>query len=554
MLQPMSWREAIVIATEGVHVELAGTLIGLVVSSATNLALPSIVGKAVDTSASIRSKDIFGAVIFFFVGATGSLLRVYSLSMAQAKIANRIRSDVFRKIMLREVSSFESMDDKTAMSISLLNDANEMAGAICKTGTSLYRGLNSSLGGSFMLFSISPQLTLVSLGLIPFFGSCSMVFGKNSKTKSKRLQERFRQAISRGCDRLNHLSTVRLFCSETLEINSFDLAQNKLESEAKGVALLEGLFMAGLNISLNVSLLSVIIYGGRLVAKHELTGGQLTSFGLYSGMVGLGFSQLSATYADFSKALGSSYRLRQFMGETPVFQPEDDIQKKMDTADLLVKNVGFSYNSENRVLENVSFLLHPGKVYALTGRSGAGKSTLFLLLSRLRKPQTGWIELNGIDIEDIPMKEYLRSITLIGQQPILFSDLSVFENIRYGSEDVTETQVQQACIRASIKDFIDSLPNGIHTILDSNHASFSAGESQRIALARAFVRQTPLVLLDEVTSALDGNTATWVQQSLKQLANDGCTVLVIAHRESTLEMCDQILVLEEGHVTGFKTV
>jgi len=206
------------------------------------------------------------------------------------------------------------------------------------------------------------------------------------------------------------------------------------------------------------------------------------------------------------------------------------------------------------VLENVSFLLHPGKVYALTGRSGAGKSTLFLLLSRLRKPQTGWIELNGIDIEDIPMKEYLRSITLIGQQPILFSDLSVFENIRYGSEDVTETQVQQACIRASIKDFIDSLPNGIHTILDSNHASFSAGESQRIALARAFVRQTPLVLLDEVTSALDGNTATWVQQSLKQLANDGCTVLVIAHRESTLEMCDQILVLEEGHVTGFKTV
>ncbi|GBG31336.1 ABC transporter B family member 25 [Hondaea fermentalgiana] len=578
---PARWsmREVAKLARENAAGDMACALVALVVSSGTNLALPKIMGWMVDlvvargpgasgsvggsqllenTTASGRpsvAQAAWAALGVFAAGAVGSIARVFFLSSAETKIARRLRVDLYRATL--QYGPVEQ--DANAVISCLAQDAEDLSKSICKNIASLYRGCNSAFGGAAMLCYISPQLTMVSLSLLPMIGSGAFAFSRFSRRIAKSVKEDTRNAVARAGERVQQLATVRMFNGEKREVERFASALDGLCGRAGRAALAEGLFMGGLGFSLNASLLAVVCYGGRLVAAGSMTGGQLASFAMYSGLMGLGFGQLGSAYSDFSRSLGASQRLKALLadmpasGSTPTPRPEGDAiaQQILDPV-LRFENVHFAYaaNPDKEILRGLDLTLEPGKVVCIAGRSGVGKSTLSKLIMRVEQDWQGQITLDGRDIREIPLTAYRTLLSAVDQRPALFTDLTIAENIAFSRPGASEDEVREAARMAEAFEFIEALPDGFASIVGGGPKSvqLSVGQAQRIALARAFLRRARVYIFDEHSSSLDHRAEQDVQRSVRGLAARGCAVVVIAHRASMLEAADHIVVLENGAV------
>jgi len=486
----------------------------------------------------------------FAVGAVGSLARVYFLNQSATKIARRLREGLLRREGRRV--------DRAAAVAGLSRDSEDLAKSICKNAASLYRGCNSAFGGTAMLFAISPQLTLVSLSTLPLIGSGTMAYSKFSRRLAKQFNAETDAAIAQAGDRVENIRTVRLFSKEEHEIERFEAALDSLQASGRRAGLAEGGFMGGLSFSLNTSLLAVVVYGGSLVRAGAITAGQLTSFAMYSGLVGLGFSQLSSSYADFQRSLGASQRVKSLLtaaAESADGAPDRDavlqVPQLSDGVTVRMDGVSFAYGSDALVLRALSLELAPGRLVALTGRSGQGKSTAVSILCGELRPSAGQVLVNGERLDKISRVAYRNVLSVVDHPPALFSGLSIAENIRYADLQASDAAIRIAAERAGANEFVEALPEGYHTVLGSDdQRQLSTGQVQRVALARCFLRwdSASVFILDECTSSLDGHSEHVVLDALRRLAAAGKTVLVIAHRESTLRAADEILVLEEGQI------
>jgi len=298
-----------------------------------------------------------------------------------------------------------------------------------------------------------------------------------------------------------------------------------------------------------MSVIVVLWYGGHEVARGEMTSGMLVAFLLYINMVAGPIGMLASQWTQVQQAFGAADRIFALLDTVPEIQDQPGATALPPVrGEIRFEAVGFRYGgaAEPTVLDGVTTTFQPGETTALVGPSGAGKTTLVNLVGRFYDPVSGRIVVDGHDLRDVTIRSLREQIAVVPQEPILFAD-TIRENIRYGRLDATDAEIDEAARSANATEFIARLPNGLATIVGERGVRLSVGQRQRVAIARALLRKAPILLLDEATSSLDNESEYLVQQALDRLMH-GRTTIVIAHRLSTVERADRILVLDHGRI------
>ncbi|KAJ0406526.1 hypothetical protein ATCC90586_003505 [Pythium insidiosum] len=532
-------------------------VVGMSMASAMNLLFPRIMGKAIDVAAGkpppggLSKKGFLFVVLTTFVtGSVGSFLRVYSLGMVAERVAARLRKRLYRVLLAQEFNFYHHRKVGELVS-RLSHDCQVTANAVVDIMANGFRSLNSAIGASCMLLTISPKLTLVSLSILPLVGSGAMIFSKFSSRLSKVHQNSIANMTGIVEERLNNIFTVKLFAAEQYEAQQFDNVNTTILKNASRAKRARGLFMGGLSLSINCSLFSVLYFGGSLVGSNELTIGSLTSFALYSGFMGLGFSQLSSCFSEIRRARDSSAVLFKLLETTPMPEEQHGPRGEMlDTVEghIRFEDVSFSYPSREDivVLDKLTLDIHPGEVVAIVGKSGAGKSTVASLITKILTPTSGKVTLDGVDIELLDTAWLRKQIGVVNQDPSLFAS-TIADNIMYGSVVRDEDRMLEAAKEAHAHDFVMELPEKYDTFVGEKGYELSGGQKQRIAIARALYKRTKILLFDEATSSLDGRSEDVIRRAL-DAASHNRTVFVIAHRLLTIKHANRIIVLDEGKI------
>jgi ATP-binding cassette subfamily B (MDR/TAP) protein 10 len=315
-------------------------------------------------------------------------------------------------------------------------------------------------------------------------------------------------------------------------------------------ALARGVFFGMTGLSGNFIILSVLYYGGSLVAENSITVGALSAFLLYAAYVGVAIGGLSSFYSEMMKGLGASTRLWELIDSTPQIPLHGGmVPVNGMKGHIQLQNASFAYptRADTLIFDKVNLDIPAGSVMAIVGQSGSGKSTLGSLLLRFYDPTAGKILIDGLDISNIDPYWLRQQIGTVSQEPILFS-CSIKENILYGAtntESITDEQIHEVAREANAYDFIMKFPQQFDTLVGERGIMLSGGQRQRIAIARALMKNPNILLFDEATSALDADSEHLVQEALERVATNR-TVITIAHRLSTIRHADKIAVLHEG--------
>jgi subfamily B ATP-binding cassette protein MsbA len=291
----------------------------------------------------------------------------------------------------------------------------------------------------------------------------------------------------------------------------------------------------------------ILWFGGNSVIDGDITAGALVAFLTYAVNISNPIKRLSRVIANIQKALAAADRVFDVLDLPELIQNKPNAQLLPNVkGNVSFNNVSFAYNTDEPILDNVSFSATPGQVVALVGPSGAGKSTVASLLPRFYDVTGGSIVIDGLDIREVTMESLREQVGIVPQETMLFNG-SVYDNILYGRLDATEEEVMAASRAANAHNFITELPNGYDTQLGDRGVNISGGQRQRIAIARAILKNPQILILDEATSALDTESERVVQEALDRLMV-GRTSFVIAHRLSTIKNADKILVMEKGKI------
>ncbi|KAL4176962.1 hypothetical protein KRP22_001898 [Phytophthora ramorum] len=523
---------------------------GMTVASAMNLVFPRIMGKAIDVASGkpapgglSRKGFVVVVLVTFVTGSMGSFLRTYSLGMVAERIAAKLRRRLYRVLLSQEMGFYNNR--KVGELVTRLSgDCQQTANAVVDVLSNGYRSLNSAVGASCMLLTISPKLTLVSLGILPLVGTGAMLFSKFSSRLAKKHQNSVADMTGVAEERLNNIFTVKLFSAEQDELDHFEKINKGILANAKRAKRARGMFMGGLSLSVNCSLFSVLYFGGSLVGSGELTIGTLTSFALYSGFMGLGFSGVSSCLSEMKKTRMSSEALFDLLSLPPATDGEGTLASVK--GHVRFNHVSFAYPSRPDivVLDRLNLEINPGEVVAIVGKSGSGKTTIASLMSKIIKPTSGSVTLDGVDIATLKASWLRKQIGVVNQEPSLFAS-TIAENIMYGAEVHNKEQLIAAAKEAHAHEFIMELPNQYDTFVGEKGVELSGGQKQRIAIARALYKQTNILLFDEATSSLDGRSEDMIRRALESAAENRA-VFIIAHRLNTIKHANRIILLEEG--------
>jgi ATP-binding cassette subfamily B protein len=302
----------------------------------------------------------------------------------------------------------------------------------------------------------------------------------------------------------------------------------------------------------SVGLVGVIIYGGYLVSINQMAVSELVGFILYLNLFYAPINVLSSLNESTNNAIASCQRVFELLDEESEIQESSDAQTIAKlTGRIDLQDLGFAYKKEQPVLQNINLIIEPGETVALVGSTGVGKTTISNLLNRFYDPTRGRILFDGVDLKQLKLSTIRDNISMVLQDTFLFNG-TVFENIVYGLKHATKEQVIQAAKAANAHDFIESLENGYDTLIGERGFKLSGGQKQRLSIARAILRDTPILIMDEATSSLDTKTEKEIQQALDKIAIDRTTI-VIAHRLSTIRHADKIVVLANREIAEVGT-
>jgi ABC-type multidrug transport system fused ATPase/permease subunit len=391
------------------------------------------------------------------------------------------------------------------------------------------------------------RLTLIGLSVTPVIWIVSLRFSRWVRTAAR--QKRTREGIVASAvhENLSGLAVVQAFAQEENERRRFrEHAQDSLEANVES-SRLGGAFSRAVEVLNAVGTALVIGFGAMKVLDGSLSPGDLVVFAAYTHDLYKPIQHLSEVSMKFMDSLGSGERVLEVLETSPQANDRPGARPaRRLLGGIAFDDVTFGYERGRPVLENLRFSIEPGQTVAIVGGSGAGKSTILNLLLRFHEPWQGRILIDGDDIRRFTMRSLRMQIGVVLQECFLFRR-SVMENIRYGRPGATADQVRAAARAAKADGFIEQLPSGYETELDELGGNLSGGQRQRIALARAFLRNAPILIMDEPTSGLDALTESELLETLRDLTR-GKTTLMIAHRLSTIEFADRILVMDEGRI------
>lgn len=458
------------------------------------------------------------------------------------RIEHDMRRDIFTHLQSLPFSYYDN--NKTGHIMSrIVNDLRDITELAHHGPEDLFISLVMLLGSFIVLIRIEWKLTLVLFSAIPII----IWFVISKRNRMSNSFREVRKKIANVNSQLeNSISGVRVaksFTNEDYEIEKFNEGNLSFSNARKESYKVMAEFASGIGIMSSILNLLVISLGGYFVYKDIINIGDLFSFTLYVNFFMQPIRRLSEFSQQLQDGMTGFERFIEIMDIEPdIIDRENAIELKDVKGDIEFNNVSFSYNNgKNTVLSNMNLSIDAGKTVALVGPSGAGKTTLCHLIPRFYEIEEGEILLDNIDIRDIKIKDLRKKIGLVQQDVFLFTG-TIRDNIIYGDPEANDEDVIEAAKKASIHDFIISLPEGYDTFIGEKGVKLSGGQKQRISIARLFLKNPPILVLDEATSALDNETEIMIQKSLEDLSK-GRTTLVIAHRLSTIKNADEILVL-----------
>jgi subfamily B ATP-binding cassette protein MsbA len=486
-------------------------------------------------------------VIAILLKNTFLYLSMYTLAPIRNRILNDMRSDMFRKILQLPIGFFSEQRKGEIMS-RLTNDLQDVEFSTISFLETFFR---EPIVISFYLFAmirLSPELSLFLLLFLPIAGLVIGRVGRSLKRVSTIVQEKLGDILSTIEETLGGMRVVKAFNAEAHQLNRFR-HENQLLYEIKNKANRRKDLASPVSETLGIlAVCCVLYYGGRLVLAGSFSLNAtdfLTYIAIFTQVINPLKSLSSASY-NIRKGAASIERIESLIGAPDsVREPEKPVSKESFEESIEFHQAGFSYG-DTSILQDIDLKISKGKTIALVGSSGAGKSTLADLLPRFHDLTSGSLTIDGIDIRQYSIRDLRNLMGIVTQEPLLFND-TIAANIALGKPDASLEEIEKAARIANAHEFILRKENGYMTNTGDRGSKLSGGEKQRITIARAVLKNPPILILDEATSSLDTESEKLVQDAINNLMKDR-TSLVIAHRLSTVRHADEIIVLQKGRI------
>ena len=474
----------------------------------------------------------------------GSFLGNYYLAKVARGVVHDLRCALFDNLLTLPNRYFDSHNSGHLISRITYNVTMVTGAATDAIKVVIREGLTVVFLFGYLLY-INWKLTLVLLSILPVIGLMVGSASKKFRKQSKKIQEAMGDVTHVASETIQGYRVVRSFGGEAYEQQRFHRSSADNMNKSLKMTRTQAVYTPMLQLVI-FSAMAVLMYLV-LYMRGDASVGELVAYITAAGLLPKPIRQLSEVSATIQKGLAAADSIFEQLDETPEVD-HGTVELERVSGRLEVRNLSFQYpGAEKPVLSDISFSAEPGQMIALVGRSGSGKSTLASLIPRFYHHETGQILLDGVDVEDYKLRNLRRHIALVTQQVTLFND-SVANNIAYGDlADAPREAIEQAVEAAYAKEFIDKLPQGLDTEVGENGVLLSGGQRQRLAIARALLKDAPILVLDEATSALDTESERHIQAALDRVMT-GRTTLVIAHRLSTIEKADLILVMDQGRI------
>jgi ATP-binding cassette, subfamily B, bacterial MsbA len=485
-------------------------------------------------------------ITLFFAKALAEYLGALQIQYVGQAAVTDLRNQVYGRLIRQPIGFFQRHSTGRVIS-TVVNDVERARLALSEYLADIFQKSFTFLVFVAMMFYLDWRMALGAAVLLPLIVLPVVKFGRKIRSSSENSQTRLADLSQILQETVSGNRAVKAFGMEDFEIKKFREAARKLLRENMRwvrAALSTGPIMDILGAAI-ISLL--LLYARGRIHHQELTIGAFFAFIYAMFNCYMPIKRVGYIYQQFQAALGASTQVFAYLDYPEEKSEQPGAELAPFSREIVFENVGFAYDDDAViVLENIHFRARRGEVIALVGSSGAGKTTLANLLPRFHEATSGAIRMDGVDIRDVTIKSLREQIAMVSQENILFHD-TVWNNICYGLSNVPKEKVVAAAQAALAHDFIQELPHGYNTIIGERGTRLSGGQRQRIAIARAILKNSPILILDEATSELDAESELYVQKALANLMV-GRTTFVIAHRLATIRRADKILVLEDGQI------
>jgi len=523
----------------------------LLIATGTNLVFPWFIKQVIDTVTVEKNLELLN----HFILLTGLLLILqlictvcqdYYFNLAQKSSIIKLRVAVFEHLHTLSISYF--IKKRTGDIVSrMTNDITTLENVITQIpATVLQQGVRM-LGGIIIIIYMNWKLTIIAFLLSLVLVAFGRIVGMRLRGIATQAQDKLAQSTIVLEETISCIQVVKSFVQEKLEIARFAKIMDEILALSKRRIVITAIFVPTMGFIALLTALMLLWYGGREVISQEMSPGDLIAFILYSVIIAHPMGIFAQLFTHLQEGIGASERIFEILDTRPDIQESPNAKTLPPIAGKIeVENLCFQYQKEREVLKNISFTIEAGQEIALVGPSGAGKSTLIRLLHRFYDPTSGTIKVDGIPLKDVSLSSYFKQVGIVPQETILFGD-TIEMNIRYAKSDATQTEIINAAKSANAHDFIMESPMQYQTIVGEKGIRLSAGQRQRIAIARAILKNPRLLILDEATSSLDNESEKLIQDALERLLKNR-TSFIIAHRLSTIQNADKIIVLDQGKI------
>ncbi|GIO23349.1 ABC transporter ATP-binding protein [Oceanobacillus sp. J11TS1] len=526
-------------------------LLGSILTTLVGLTIPLLTRELVDGFSIASLNWGFIAVIIgvFIVHALVDGLSAYALAYVGQKVVARLREFLWKKLIRLPVSFFQKQPSGESVS-RVINDTGIVKDLVSQHFPQFISGLISIIGAIIILLFMDWKMTLIMFIAVPIALIVMLPLGNRMAKVSRSLQD---QTANFQGEIQQTVSEIKLMKSSTAEAKEeqrglrgiFTLLQTGLKEAKIFSVIAPFMYMIVMLV-----IVMIIGYGGIRVEQGTMTTGSLVAFLLYLFQIVFPITTFAMFFTELQKAKGATERIVEILNEEEE-EIHPGLEKSIGEQTLEFKQVSFSYEDGEQVLNNVSFTASPGEMVAFAGPSGGGKTTVFGLIERYYDPNEGEILLDGESIHEISLASWRSQLGYVSQESSMMSG-TIRENLTYGlkdAENIADDKLWTVAEMAYAAQFIKELPDGLDTEVGERGTKLSGGQRQRINIARAFLRNPKILLLDEATASLDSQSEQVVQKALQRLM-EGRTTFVIAHRLATIIDADQIIFIENGEITG----
>ncbi len=519
----------------------------------TGLVQPILWGRVLD---SLFQKNMDGAVlniiyslILGILTSSVSYLQSYIFASLNQNIIFHLKRDMYKAMLDLPVKAYDDINNGELMS-RLHGDAGEVADAITGTLLNTVIDMLRLIALGIMVFTINVKLALIVIITFPVSFFIFNKYGNKIRVGNKKLSELNDKFFSDSGQAIWGIREVKSLGIKKQKFDTFTQLGSQLKKMIVTVTLLNAKSQAFSNTLNFISQMAVAFVGGMFVVNGTLDIQYFIAFCSYSSQFSGSILNISRLNLNLQRVMNSLERIFLLM-DGLTYADEKFGEKSIDiiTGDINFENVSFSYNNDLCVLDNVNINIPAKSRTAIVGSSGSGKTTMFNLLLKFYNPYKGRILIDCTDINEINEEDLRKHISVVRQEPVLFT-MSIKENLLLANPHASQREIETACKRAFIHEYIEALPNKYDSVIGENGVNISGGQKQRIAIARALLKKSKIILFDEATSSLDNESQFYIKKAIDTIAKD-CTVVIIAHRLSTIIESDIIYVMDKGKIVGY---